>query len=102
MSAPVLSSRPVDLAPVARAFPLHGCFQGGAPYGSGHINDTFAVKFDQAGTPIRYIFQRINDRVFKDIPALMDNIRRVTTHAAAKVAAQGGNDAARRGLTLVS
>jgi hypothetical protein len=65
------------LATVARAFILLGCFRGGAPYGSGHINDTFAVDFDQAGTAVRYIFQRVNRRVFKDVPALMDNIQRV-------------------------
>jgi len=86
---------------VAQAFLLHGRFRGGAPHGSGHINDTFAVTFDQAGTPVRYLLQRINDRIFQNVPALMENIRRVTAHTAAKVAATGGDDAARRALTLV-
>ena len=72
---------PADLVAVARAFPLLGQYRSGAPFGSGHINDTFAVVFDQAGTGVRYLLQRINDRVFTDVPALMDNIQRVTAHA---------------------
>ena len=91
-----------DLANVARAFPLLGCFVDAAPYGSGHINDTFAVRFDQAGAPVRYIFQRINDRIFKDVPALMENIARVTAHATQRAASVAGDaDASRRTLTLV-
>ncbi len=98
---PGSSSTPLDLAAVARGFPLLGRFRSGAPYGSGHINDTFAVLFDQAGTPVRYIFQRINHRIFKDVPALMENISRVTAHATRKAGAGGGDDASRRALTLV-
>jgi hypothetical protein len=92
---------PVDLREIATAFLLYGDFIGGAPYGSGHINDTFAVRFDQAGKPVRYIFQRINDRVFKDVPALMENVQRVTAHAAMRARATVGGNAARRALTLV-
>jgi aminoglycoside phosphotransferase (APT) family kinase protein len=32
----------------------------------------------------RYVLQRINHHVFKDVPALMDNVRRVTQHVRAK------------------
>jgi len=88
-----------ELAAVSAAFPLHGKFVTGALYGSGHINDTFAVTLDQAGAPVRYILQRVNHRIFKDVPALMDNIRRVTAHTARRAAA--GADGARRALTLV-
>ena len=96
------SPTPPDLAAVVRAFPLLGQYRSGAPYGSGHINDTFAVVLDQAGTPVRYLLQQINDRVFKDVPALMDNIRRVTEHATKRAAEAGADvDAARRALTLV-
>jgi Ser/Thr protein kinase RdoA (MazF antagonist) len=90
-----------ELGEVVRAFQIHGRFQGGVPYGSGHINDTFAVVVDQAGAPVRYILQRINHRIFRDVPALMENIRRVTTHARRQLDATGGDDAARRALTLV-
>jgi hypothetical protein len=91
----------LDLAGIAAAFPLLGRFRTGGPHGSGHINDTFAVTFDQAGTAVRYIFQRINARVFQDVPALMDNIARVSSHLAGRAAGVPADDATRRALTLV-
>ncbi len=100
MSTATAVSASIDLAAVARGFPLLGHFRSGVPHGHGHINDTFAVTLDQAGTAVRYIFQRINHRIFKDVPALMDNIARVTAHATRK-SAERGDDDARRALTLV-
>lgn len=91
----------IDFALLARGFALHGQCLGGQSYGNGHINDTYVVSFDQAGTPVRYIFQRINNRVFKNVPSLMDNIRRVTAHAVGQAAKLGGDDVSRRALTLV-
>jgi len=85
------------LRDVAAQFPLHGTFLDAQPYGSGHINDTFVVSFDQAGVQVRYIFQRINHSIFKNVPQLMENISRVTSHMAGKAGA-GDN---RRVLTLV-
>ncbi|OPZ25066.1 MAG: N-acetylhexosamine 1-kinase [Lentisphaerae bacterium ADurb.BinA184] len=90
-----------NLREVTRAFAIHGDWVDGAPYGSGHINDTFAVRLSQGGTVIRYILQRINHRIFKDVPGLMANIVRVTGHCAHKLAAAGCPDATRRGLTVV-
>ena len=91
-----------DLAAIVRAFSLWGNFRTGAPHGSGHINDTFVVTLDQAGTPVRYLLQRVNDRVFRDVPALMDNIQRVTSHANRRAAeATADPDSSRRSLTLV-
>jgi hypothetical protein len=90
----------IDLRAIAGSFHLYGSFVDGAPYGSGHINDTYAVRFDQAGTPVRYILQRINSRVFRDVPGLMENIQRVTEHAA-HARATGRRDSIRRVLTLV-
>jgi len=90
--------RAADLAAVLAQFSIYGRMVSAAPYGSGHINDTFAAVVDQAGTRVRYIFQRINDRIFKDVAGLMDNIRRVTTHATARVS---GDDPSRSVLTLV-
>lgn len=89
------------LAAIAAAFPLPGAFLGGEPYGSGHINDTYAVAFNQAGARVRYILQRINRRIFAEVPALMENIRRVTTHAAKRADESGHPDAIRRALRLV-
>jgi hypothetical protein len=83
---------------VAR-FHIDGSFTEGAPCGSGHINDTYCVTLDQRGRRARCVLQRINHHVFKDPPALMENIRRVTTHLAGKLAGTPG--AARRVLTLI-
>ena len=88
-----------QLEDIAAQFLIHGDFVEARPYGSGHINDTFAVTMNQGGTPVRYIFQRMNDYVFRDPPALMDNIRRVTEHQRAKLA--DAPDASRRSLQLI-
>src|SRR5690242_10105764 len=88
-----------DVRAIARHFQITGDFVDAAPYGSGHINDTYCVNYDQGGRPVRYIFQRINHNVFKTPAALMENVQRVTTHLAAKVAGQ--TEASRRVLTLV-
>jgi hypothetical protein len=90
-----------DLAAVVQGFPLRGRLQASGPYGSGHINDTFAVVVDQAGTPVRYILQRINHLIFKNVPALMDNVERVTAHVTQCVEQAGLDEASRRALTLV-
>ncbi len=87
-----------EMRAVASHFLLHGNLLDAQRYGNGHINDTFVVNFDQAGTPVRYIFQRINHRIFKNVPQLMENIGRVTAHVAGK-ATEGDN---RRALILVT
>lgn len=88
-----------DVSSVARQFQIPGEFLGATPYGSGHINDTYCVIFDQAGTTTRYILQRINHNIFKQPVLVMENIQRVTAHLALKVAGQP--DVSRRVLTLI-
>jgi aminoglycoside phosphotransferase (APT) family kinase protein len=88
-----------DVRSVARQFQLPGEFLSAASYGSGHINDTYCVVFDQAGTTTRYILQRINHNIFKRPVLLMENIQRVTAHLAFKAAGQ--LDVSRRVLTLI-
>ncbi len=46
------------------------------PYGEGHINSTMLVTTDKK----RYILQKINSSIFKDVQALMDNICNVTDY----------------------
>ncbi len=88
-----------DVRAVAREYQIYGEFVSAEPYGSGHINDTYCVVFDQAGSRVRYIFQRINHLVFKNPVALMENISRVTRHLGGKSAAL--NDESRRALALI-
>jgi aminoglycoside phosphotransferase (APT) family kinase protein len=86
-----------DTGAVARHFQIHGEFLGAEPYGSGHINDTYSAVFDQGGTRVRYILQRMNHDVFKNPLALMENVRRVTAHLQAKHT----TERSRRALTLI-
>lgn len=90
---------PPDIRPISSHFAILGNFVDAIPYGTGHINDTYCATYDQAGTPVRYIHQRMNSAIFKDPPALMENIRRVTEHLHRKLA--GRPDASLRALTLV-
>lgn len=69
-----------------------------APFGSGHINDTFRVC---THTGNDYLLQRINHFVFKDVPGLMDNIANVTRHLKEKLAGIPGADPAKEVLSLV-
>jgi len=75
------------LADVCQHFAVSGAFKHGNPQGNGHINDTYAITCGAPEGAKRYILQRINERVFSNVPALMENIRRVTEHAARKIAA---------------
>ena len=90
-----------DLRPIVPHFQIHGEFLSAEPYGSGHINDTYAATFNQGGTPIRYIIQRINHLVFRNPPALMENIQRVTNHLRSKLAEAGVEDISRRVMTVI-
>lgn len=88
-----------DLDAVTRAFEIPGQFVSAAPYGSGHINDSFCVECDDDGRRVRSLVQRINHHIFTHPVAVMRNIERVTAHLAAKVADQPDRD--RRVLSLV-
>jgi Ser/Thr protein kinase RdoA (MazF antagonist) len=88
-----------DIRSVAQNFQILADFQCAEPYGTGHINDTYAATYSQGGRFVRYIHQRINQKIFKNATALMENIERVTNHLRAKLA--GNPDVGRRTLTLV-
>jgi len=70
---------------ISQQFALYGDFINCKPYGSGHINDTYSVEYNQAGTTVRYILQRINDLIFLEPAKLMENIERVTRHQRKKL-----------------
>jgi Ser/Thr protein kinase RdoA (MazF antagonist) len=82
-------------------FFIYGDIEELAPFGKGHINDTFLSTWNQSGTKPRYTHQRINDHVFTKPAEVMENIVRVTTHIRKKLAAGGLGDRSRRTLTVV-
>ena len=69
------------------------------PFGSGHIHDTYLVRTISGEAP--YILQRINHKIFRNVPAMMENIRRVTDHIRQKLQQTPGADPARGTLTIV-
>jgi Ser/Thr protein kinase RdoA (MazF antagonist) len=81
------ASSPAELAAVAARFVLPGPCTGVAPHGHGHINDTYLLACAAESGPRRFILQRINTTVFRDPDALMENMGRVTAHAARRLAA---------------
>lgn len=97
--APAVPTSLETLRRIGRRFQIHGHLVDVRPHGSGHINDTVAATYDQAGTAVRYIHQRINTQIFTHPDRLMDNIARVLAHGQARVAALP--DPSRRVLTLV-
>ena len=68
---------------IAQRFALEGPIADIKALGDGFINDTFIIR-TEGGAP-DYILQRKNHVVFPDVPAMMDNIRRVTEHIKSKV-----------------
>jgi thiamine kinase-like enzyme len=82
------------------AFKIDAKIASVKPFGSGHINDTYhIINADPDGTD--YLLQRINHYVFRDVPALMNNLLHVTTHLKQKVALIPGSDMEKEVLTLV-
>jgi len=66
-----------SLRDVLGRFPLDGSPISCERYGCGHINATFLAVTDRHH---RYILQRINHHIFKNVPALMENIAAVTDY----------------------
>lgn len=94
-------SHDMDIRQVFEKFNLLGDFVFAVPYGSGHINQTYAMTISQGGTLMRYILQRINKTVFQKPRELMENIERVLEHAQQKLSEEDCVDASSRAMTLI-
>ena len=82
------------------AFKIDADIASVIPFGSGHINDTYRIKnSDPSGAD--YLLQRINHRVFKDVPVLMQNLLYVTEHLNEKLAKIPGSDLEKDVMTIV-
>lgn len=60
-------------------FDVEGALHSASAYGSGHINDTYLIQTSNPAHP-DYILRKINKYVFKNPPALLNNIAMVTDH----------------------
>lgn len=74
-------------AQIVEQFALYGDMESFRSFGTGHINTTYLSVWNQGGTRVRYIHQRINRQVFAKPEEVVENIRGVTAHIAAKLAA---------------
>ena len=74
---------------IALKFKTEGEIGDISPIESGLINSTFLVR--TIGEHPDYILQKKNKSIFGDIPAMMNNIVRVSNHLHAKTVAQGGD-----------
>ncbi|MEC7723985.1 MAG: mucin desulfatase, partial [Planctomycetota bacterium] len=66
-------------------FAIDGNLVGVAPLQRGHIHDTFVSTWIHGGARKRFLHQRMNDKVFQDIPAVMHNIETVSRHLRRKM-----------------
>lgn len=82
-------------------FGAEGSYSIGYQYGSGHIHDTYCIETKESNCD-NYILQRLNNRIFKNIPGLQENIRRVTEHQRNKLSQIQGANIKRECLTLIS
>lgn len=87
-----------ELQKIASRFALEGAVTAIDSLGEGFINDTFIIR-TEGGAP-HYILQRKNKNIFPDVPAMMENIRKVTDHIRRRVVAEGG-DPLREVMTVV-
>ena len=86
-----------DLTSIGKQFAFEGVVKEIRSLGEGLINDTFFVETE--GASPNYILQRKNKNIFKDVPSMMDNIHKVTTHLKKKIVEKGG-DPLREALTV--
>ena len=70
-----------DLKKIVSRFPDVKNVKSITPFGSGHINDTYKVETATG----RFILQRINHIVFKNVEGLTDNIVKVTQFLSQKL-----------------
>lgn len=93
-------STPYNFPFIISQFDTKGSLASVTPHGSGHIHDTYRVTTVQAEFP-DYLLQRINHRIFKNIPALTENVQRVTRHLRKKLEAMPDRNPDKEVLTLV-
>ncbi|MGO9204436.1 MAG: phosphotransferase enzyme family protein [Limisphaerales bacterium] len=90
-----------ELQHISKQFQIYGEILHAETFKIGHINETYSATYDQGGTRVRYIHQKVNKTVFRNPPELMKNLMRVTTHIRHKLEAQTADDITRRSLIVI-
>jgi hypothetical protein len=91
---------PFNIPEVVSHFVCTADVDSSRPYGSGHINDSYYLK-NKFGFQPDYLLQRINHKVFTNVPALMDNMILVTEHLERKIRASKSGDPAKEVMRLI-
>lgn len=90
-----------ELRHISKQFQIYGEILHAELCKIGHINETYTATYDQGGTRVRYVHQKINQNVFKKPAEVMDNFVRVTNHIREKLEDADATDITRRVLTIV-
>jgi hypothetical protein len=95
-----LNQTAYTLQQIVSQFAIQGAMADARPHGTGHIHDTFRIVNTDRTYP-DYLLQRINHHVFRNVPALTENIQLVTSYLRRKLAALPGADPDKEVLTPV-
>jgi len=88
-----------QLNTIVSNFQTEGIIENITQFGDGHINQTFMVSTKEKIDP-DYILQCKNKNIFKNVPGMMSNIYKVTSHLKKKIIEQNG-DPQREAMTIV-
>jgi hypothetical protein len=90
-----------QLQEISKQFQIYGEILHAETCKIGHINETYSATYDQGGMRVRYIHQKINKRVFRNPPAVMRNLARVSAHLRRKLEDRQLPHITRRCVTVV-
>jgi Phosphotransferase enzyme family len=90
-----------QLQEISRKFQIYGEILHAETLKIGHINETYTATYDQGGTRVRYIHQKLNRNVFRNPSGVMNNVMRVTTHIRKKLETRNMRDVTRRSLIVI-
>ena len=88
-----------ELVNIFKRFRAEGTFAEGKVFGTGHIHDTYKIETKEASRD--YLLQKLNSKIFTDIPGLQENIFRVSNHIRQKLTENGESDIDRKCLTVI-
>ncbi len=73
-------------------FAFEGEFVSVKEFGSGHINKTYIAKYKKDDSEQKYVVQKVNNGVFKNVDELMDNVFAVTSYLRNVIRENGGDE----------
>ena len=89
-----------DVKKIVDQFKIEGTFDNAKVFGDGLINTTYRVETKEEDAD-NYLLQIINHNIFKNVPELQKNIKRVTDHIRSKLAQRPGVDLKRQVMTPI-